>query len=86
MPMDMFMDLESKYFILKKYTFILRRHNILARVSTLGGLPWGMQKLSPAYLGKIPKKKCQERSEKLIQFSSGPFIGGWLVSYFQNTI
>ena len=76
----------SKAFFSIKLRFFLRRHNILARVSTLGGLPWGIQKLSPAYLGKIPKKKCQERSERLIQFNSHPFIGGWLVSSFQNTI
>lgn len=29
MPMEIFMDLESKYLTLRKYVLILRSHNIL---------------------------------------------------------
>lgn len=42
-----------------------------------------------AHLCKMPKKKCEERAEKLIQFSKNPFdhlrpfIAEWLDSLFK---
>lgn len=57
LPMEIFMDLGSKYFPLGKYVLIfLKSNNIMARGSRQD----------------VPKKKCQEGAEKGIHICMNP--------------
>lgn len=81
MPMEIFTNLESKYWILRKYVLILRSHNILMGCFRDGGFLGG-SKTSPHHiLVKCPRKNVRKgqrnkfSSPLMPLISSGPLIG-----------